>query len=278
MKTKLLIAAISLGSCLNASAQTTLYSNDFTLAAGLNIIDADGDTKVWGLYTGDATTAAWGLSGNFAGSQSWATVPLTPDNYLFTTEPIAIPEGFGTTTLSIKAGASNPDFFAEHFAVYLIPQENDTAALIMAYAEANTAPIEETLTAANAETALTFSADVSSFQGQSVRIAVRHYNVTDMELLYIDDILLTQETLATADFKSSQFSVYPNPATNVINVNGKSPITAITMTDINGRTVSQNVYDAVTNAEINISNLSSGVYMMNITSSEGIATKKIVKQ
>jgi hypothetical protein len=76
------------------------------------------------------------------------------------------------------------------------------------------------------------------------------------------------------------FSVYPNPATNFITVSSNINLTinSIEMFDINGRMVKKISYDATSNAEVTISDLSAGVYMMKISSNNGVATKKIIKQ
>ena len=77
---------------------------------------------------------------------------------------------------------------------------------------------------------------------------------------------------------NNQSSVYPNPASNSINVsNEHAAITKITMADLNGRTVKQFELDKVSNAQLNISDLSSGMYMMTIKSTEGETVKKIIK-
>ena len=52
---------------------------------------------------------------------------------------------------------------------------------------------------------------------------------------------------------------------------------SISITDLNGRVVKQNSFTDVTNVQVNVSDLASGVYMMNITSDKGSVTKKIIK-
>jgi hypothetical protein len=88
----------------------------------------------------------------------------------------------------------------------------------------------------------------------------------------LEPLAVNQSTL------ESNFSVFPNPATNVVNVsNNNTKITAIAVTDLNGRVVKQLSFDSLSNVQVNIADLSAGVYMMNIKSSEGEATKKIIK-
>src|SRR5690606_28855876 len=94
---------------------------------------------------------------------------------------------------------------------------------------------------------------------------------------YIDNIVISSRTVSVEDF-ASNFSVYPNPATNVINVaNSADVINNVTITDLNGRTVKQ-VAVGVNDAQINISDLSQGVYILNATTNGKSFTQKIVKQ
>lgn len=88
---------------------------------------------------------------------------------------------------------------------------------------------------------------------------------------------LSTDTMSTLDNK---FSVSPNPTTGLINVTNNEGINVneITVTDLNGRVVKTSKFDNVSNISINISDLSAGIYMMNIKSEAGTATKKVVKE
>ena len=108
-------------------------------------------------------------------------------------------------------------------------------------------------------------------------------NTSSTLALYDSYLVIAAATDALLDVEQVQpttaFAVFPNPATNVINVNNKdnAPISSITFSDLNGRIVKQNAFNNESQVQMNISELSSGVYMMNITSKEGTTTKKIVK-
>lgn len=281
MKTKLLLAGAFLSVFMVSKAQT-LYSNDFTAGTGLTVIDGDGDTFNWGLYTGNATTAGWGLTGNFAGSRSWnPAVPggspataLTPNNFLISPE-VVIPDNFSTTTLSFKLGSNDTQFFAEQISIYLAPATANTPALIAAL----TPVFNYTLTVDNVQTAETISIDVSEHAGETVRIIMRHHDCTDQDLMYFDDLLLSQEALATESFSASQFSVFPNPANDIVNVVNtlNNKLTSVTLTDMNGRTVKEVAVDNLSKIQLNISDLNSGLYLMNIKSDKGEINKKIMK-
>lgn len=90
-----------------------------------------------------------------------------------------------------------------------------------------------------------------------------------------DSLLGVDEVVSTIDF-----SVYPNPATNLVTVSSSSnfSINAIDMFDVNGRMIKSMTTDNLTNVDVNISDLSTGVYMMKISSEQGTSIKKIIKQ
>ena len=85
--------------------------------------------------------------------------------------------------------------------------------------------------------------------------------------------------LGTNDFLSSKFSVYPNPVNNVINFTNdqNAVVSTVEMADLNGRVIKSQKVNA-TEGEISVSDLATGMYMMKITTDQGIAVKKIVKQ
>ncbi|MEL1245838.1 choice-of-anchor J domain-containing protein [Flavobacterium sp. DGU11] len=103
-------------------------------------------------------------------------------------------------------------------------------------------------------------------------------NVTVGGIL-LDGFNVTGQTAGTDDNQLSQLSVFPNPATNVINVvnNANILVNGVQIIDLNGRTVKSVKYDGVTEAQINISDLANGMYMMTVSSDKGTKTQKIVK-
>lgn len=67
-----------------------------------------------------------------------------------------------------------------------------------------------------------------------------------------------------------QVTVYPNPATSIIHIEGVSNGTAIAMYDITGRKVMQCPYSD----EVSIDGIPSGLYLMNITTAEGVVISR----
>jgi hypothetical protein len=92
-----------------------------------------------------------------------------------------------------------------------------------------------------------------------------------------DDTLLNTALIETAE---NTVSIYPNPAFDVVNVsitnsNGTVAIEKASITDINGRIIKN--LTSVTNNQINVSDLNSGIYFLNIETNEGKTVKKFIK-
>lgn len=88
----------------------------------------------------------------------------------------------------------------------------------------------------------------------------------------LDTELFVASTLNT-------ITVYPNPATDVLNVAAiASDITAIQIVDLNGRQVYAKSFSNVADTQINVNELSTGMYLVNITSGDKTVTKKFMKQ
>ncbi len=119
----------------------------------------------------------------------------------------------------------------------------------------------------------------ASFDGQEVYISINCVS-NDQFGFAVDDFKVTAQVLSTENFFKSNFAVYPNPATDMLNIasSNNAAINAASITDINGRTVKTVSMNAVSEAQINISDLTAGVYFLNVTSDAGIGTTKIVKK
>lgn len=97
--------------------------------------------------------------------------------------------------------------------------------------------------------------------------------------IFLDTVEVTLAPASAESFVASQLTVFPNPATNMVTVSAVDAlVNGVELIDINGRTVKTVKLNGVAEAQINISDLSTGVYMMNISSDKGSATKKVVKQ
>ena len=87
-------------------------------------------------------------------------------------------------------------------------------------------------------------------------------------------------TATVNDIVSTKFNVYPNPATDVITITNTESIgiDKITVADINGRIAKTNNYNQQAEIQLNVSDLNAGVYILNVSTKEGTATKKFIKK
>jgi hypothetical protein len=95
--------------------------------------------------------------------------------------------------------------------------------------------------------------------------------------IWIDALTINRTLLATNEFFKGNFTVWPTPASNVLNIanNSEVEIIAMQMTDINGRTVRE--VKGMT-SQINMADLNAGVYFMKITTAQGTGTTKVIKR
>lgn len=71
-------------------------------------------------------------------------------------------------------------------------------------------------------------------------------------------------------------NIYPNPSKDWIKIDGISEVSDVQIFDITGKLVLQQEYQI--DDRIDISNLTVGMYILNIRNSEGVSSKKIIKQ
>jgi len=82
----------------------------------------------------------------------------------------------------------------------------------------------------------------------------------------------------TTPVAAADFSTYPNPAENVVNISTVGQIKSVSIADMNGRIVKNQAVGVADETQINVSDLNTGVYFMTVQGEAGSVTKKIVKQ
>ena len=96
----------------------------------------------------------------------------------------------------------------------------------------------------------------------------------DVFALFIDDVTINAQS-SVADHTTSTFSIYPNPATTVLNVNAEGYNT-LEIVNLLGQTVY--TANATSNMQINVSNLNNGVYFVRMNGENGPATQRFIKK
>jgi hypothetical protein len=78
------------------------------------------------------------------------------------------------------------------------------------------------------------------------------------------------------DFNQDQFSIYPNPSQNVVNIESKNNliIESIKIVDLSGKLIIEKNQN--TN-QVDIENLSNGMYIVEVASEGTIYKKKLIK-
>lgn len=123
-----------------------------------------------------------------------------------------------------------------------------------------------------------YTYNLDAYAGQTIYISINCVS-NDQFGFAVDDFKVTSDNLATESFFSQNYSVYPNPANDVLNITNKTGMTinTATITDLNGRVVKELNVNGVSNVQINIADLNSGVYFLNLNSNKGVATSKVIK-
>ena len=87
-------------------------------------------------------------------------------------------------------------------------------------------------------------------------------------------MIITKSEIPTIEM---DIKVYPNPANGILNVVNVSGTTTIKLYDVNGRLVRQQ--QAIgKSAQVPVSHLRNGEYLLKMESTTGVLTKKIVIQ
>ncbi len=183
MKKILLSCFLALG--ISSQAQT-YFSDDFNdeNVSDWTRIDSDGDGKNWADMffvpdsNGNPTTPVSLIS------RSWQVSALTPDNWIIS-PAINLTSATGSLSLNWKVKCAAAEWDKEHYSVY-VGTASDIASL-----QASSVQFSETYDdPANLGTQYNRTLDVTSFAGQTIYVAFRHHNVTDMDYISIDDVVV----------------------------------------------------------------------------------------
>lgn len=179
MKRYLLLAAMALP--MLSSAQT-IWEDDFNdeNLDDWTLVDSDGDGNNWSIATLDYPV---GGTQTMMRSASWiSTGALTPDNWAISPSiDLTNYDSSSPITLNWEVSAIDADWDIENYSVY-VATENTVAALSGTSAVFN----ETTLNNVNELTLRTV--DLSSYAGQTVYLAFRHYGVSDQFTMEIDNV------------------------------------------------------------------------------------------
>ena len=173
MKRLVLTLAILASFTLGGVAQSLDFNFDDGTLQGWTTIDADGDGHDWQLSTeGMGHNNSNGMVLSY--SRDYATgAPLTPRNYLVSPR-VKLREDY--SEIEFWACALDEVYVAEHFGVFI------------SYDGINEWTVLQEWTLQGPRNWYHYSCDLSSYAGQEVYLAIRHYYSSGMSAICIDDI------------------------------------------------------------------------------------------
>ena len=102
------------------------------------------------------------------------------------------------------------------------------------------------------------------------------YSVADQFYLFVDNILV-EVALSSNTFDNNNFMVYPNPVKDILNLSYTSEISTVRVMNMLGQEVISRKLNSA-NAQVDMSQLSAGTYIVNVTIGDTVKTIKVVKQ
>lgn len=227
-----------------------------------NFVDADGDGYNWDLEFGPSIGKTHSGSGSVGTASFRNDVGvLSPDNWMITPAIVVPAEG---ATIEWWVAGVDQNYYAEYYSVLVSTTGNNPADFTNTVFAGTVSNFDWTKV----------SRSLAGFAGQTIYVAFRHHNISDMYWMLLDDISITAGNHAgIAEVNDINVSLYPNPTTGKLNVNAEGA-QEINVLDINGRVV----MTANNTNTIDLSNLSNGCYFVRVITNAGVSTQKIVKE
>lgn len=245
------------------------YSEGFEAGFGCwTTIDADGDGIGWMLYSNSELAEYADDDDIHSGNESAMSASymdsegaLTPDNWLVS-PAIVLPNGSATVTWWERASAFYD--YAEHYGLYISTTGTATTDLTLL----------QDYTVSAAQTWVQRTVNLSDYANETVHLALRHWNCTDQYWLEIDDINVTGTgTQGIDEVAGPGVTVSPNPTTGVVRVESAEPVELIEVYGLQGT-----LLKSAATAEVDLTGLAEGTYLLRVTTASGTATRRVVVQ
>ena len=114
--------------------------------------------------------------------------------------------------------------------------------------------------------------NVGSLSGD-IRYAVEAVYTNDNAEVSFTDIIMIP--VGIDEFENESISIYPNPARNSLYIKSDVNVEKIEIYDVTGALITSRLYNDQ-NIKLDIRNLNTGVYMINIYDAKGISSRKII--
>ncbi|MGY0393407.1 choice-of-anchor J domain-containing protein [Bizionia sp. KMM 8389] len=254
---------------LTFSAQAQLFSDDFEDQdiSDWTIIDQDGDGFNFMAY--DPSIAQDGLN-NYMSSESWnsGVGPLTPNNYAIS--PAIDVTNNEDLVLTYVVGGQDALYSEEVYTVYVSTGNTiadfSNPAITVSFNE----DLGDDINAAG--NLVERSLNASALNGATtVYIAFRHHDVTDQFMINFDDVSLSGTLLSTDEFALNAIQIFA--ANDVVTLSNIKSEANYRISTISGQAV-LNGNTRLATEKINVSNLASGIYIIEVTDVNTNAQKR----
>ncbi|MCL8536097.1 choice-of-anchor J domain-containing protein [Chryseobacterium gallinarum] len=257
------IYQLLMGLCLLPSGIVAQYTQSFdsaTMPSDWTIINGGdpGTWKTWSTYDSNFNSPHSGS--HFLGLKYGSTAH---DDYAV------------SPAITITAGVSDKLTFwarnrgsglAEKFDVRISTTTPTAAALTDTLAALVTPP----------ETWTQYTYDLTPYAGQTIYIAF-YSSTNDIWFVGIDDFEVSGNNLSVADVTKHKASVYPNPVKDILTIKSEGKISEISLFDLTGKLQKKEKMNSA-NATINVSDLSTGNYLLKIKEEGKEKIYKIIKE
>jgi hypothetical protein len=115
----------------------------------------------------------------------------------------------------------------------------------------------------------------SGYVSQTIYIAFVN-NSYDKFKLYLDDFSVRiEDPLSINEPVALDWGIYPNPTSEFITIQTQAAIENICVYSLSGQ---KQAVEMNSNKQLNVKSLANGVYLLNITTATGTATKRFIKK
>lgn len=251
-----------------------IFSEDFEGDAlpGWAVNDLDGDGFNWEIvFSSDqAEEQGWGPDMSLMlASFGYSLLPgneqpLYPDNVIITPE-IDLPDS-GNISLNFLLG-TNVDYMNDHnFALYVFESSEGFNVDMIPFFEMNFAGIS---------TAQEIDLDLSSYQGSTIKIAMRHYNSDEQFVLLLDDFNISlNSNLGVKDVNAPlSVKIYPNPVKEILNIKSNESVNKVEIYNTAGKLLLTS-----NSTQIKVSHLPAGAYFAKVHMDFKTVTEQFIKK
>jgi hypothetical protein len=137
-------------------------------------------------------------------------------------------------------------------------------------------------------TDLTDGQMIMTLQGTDVEVTINANGVfiNDAEVIVADieadngvvhviNAVLVPSSVGIANVENANFEMFPNPANDIVTIRSEVAFEEVRILDLNGRLVKISAVNGDKVAVLNVSDLNSGVYFLEIRNAEGTSFQKL---